>query len=30
MDVWCLCVCVCVRFLLATSWSPVQGDLPTV
>jgi hypothetical protein len=36
MDVWCVCVffCVCVvlclRRGLATSWSPVQGVLPTV
>jgi hypothetical protein len=34
MDVWCLCVCVflclCRGRGLATSWSPVQGVLPTV
>jgi hypothetical protein len=32
MDVWCVCVCVflCLGRGLATSWSPVQGDLPSV
>jgi hypothetical protein len=35
MDVWCMCLfCVCVVLCLgrglATSWSPVQGVLPSV
>jgi hypothetical protein len=36
MDVWCVCaffgvyVVLCVGRGLATSWSPVQGVLPTV
>jgi hypothetical protein len=27
---FCVCVVLCVGSGLATSWSPVQGDIPTV